>query len=82
MHPLGPELSGLSDDELNKKYSELQKRYTQCWRSGPQSVIPQIQMLLSDYQAEISRRNQKVMDEMMKKAEQRGKGFGGVIDIS
>jgi hypothetical protein len=39
-------------------------------------------MLLSDYQAEISRRNQKVMDEMMKKAEQRGKGFGGVIDIS
>lgn len=82
MHPLGPELSGLSDDELHKKFSELQKRYTQCWRSGPTSVLPQLQMLMDDYQAEIQRRNAKMMEDMMRKAEQNGKGFKGIIDIS
>lgn len=82
MHPLGPELSNLTDDELNKKFGELQKRFTQCWRFGPQSVLPQLQMLMDDYQSEINRRNQKIMDEMTRKAEAKGKNFGGIIDIS
>lgn len=82
MHPLGPDLSGLSDDELNKKFGELQKRYTQCWRFGPGDLLPQLQMLMDDYQAEIQRRNAKIMEEITRKAEAKGKGFGGVIDIS
>lgn len=82
MHPLGTDLSQFNDDELNKKYSELQKRFTQCYRFGPVDLIPQIQMLLDDYNYEIQRRNQKLMDEMQKRAEQNGKGFKGIIDIS
>ena len=32
MHPLSPNLTTLSDAELQKKYSELQKRLGQAWR--------------------------------------------------
>jgi hypothetical protein len=82
MHPFSPDFSTMNDDEVNKKFGELQKRYMQCWRSGPVDLLPQLQMLMDDYQAEIQRRNAKIMDDMNKRAEAKGKGFGGVIDIS
>jgi len=78
MHPLGPNLTGLSDADLQKKYSELQKRMGQAWRFGPQSVIPQLQMIMEDYQAEISLRMQKQMAELDKNS----KNPKGIIDIS
>lgn len=78
MHPLGPDLTGLSDDELHTKYSELQKRFGQAYRFGPQSIIPQLQMLMQDYQSEISLRNQKQLEELNKNS----KGPKGIIDIS
>jgi hypothetical protein len=78
MHPLGPDLTGLSDDELHNKYSELQKRFGQAYRFGPQSIIPQLQMLMQDYQMEIKLRNQKHMEELNKNS----KGPKGIIDIS
>jgi hypothetical protein len=78
MHPLGPDLTGLSDDELHTKYSELQKRFGQAYRFGPQSIIPQLQMLMQDYQMEISLRNQKQLEELNKNS----KGPKGIIDIS
>lgn len=82
MHPFSPDFSAMNDDELNKKFGELQKRYMQCWKFGPTDLLPQLQMLMDDYQSEIQRRNQKIMDDMNKRAEAKGKGFGGVIDIS
>jgi hypothetical protein len=78
MHPLGPDLTGLTDDELHKKYGELQKRYGQAYRFGPQGLIPQLQMLMQDYQAEISLRNQKHLEDLNKSS----KGPKGIIDIS
>ena len=78
MHPLGPDLTGLSDDELHTKYSELQKRFGQAYRFGPQGIIPQLQMLMQDYQMEISLRNQKQLEELNKNS----KGPKGIIDIS
>jgi hypothetical protein len=78
MHPLGPNLDGLSDAELKKKYSDLQKRLGQAWRFGPQSVIPQLQMIMEDYQAEINVRIQKQMAELDKNS----KNTKGIIDIS
>ena len=79
MHPLAPDLTGLTDDELHKKYGELQKRFGQAYRFGSQSIIPQLQMLMQDYQSEISMRNQKQMEELSKNT---GKGPKGIIDIS
>jgi hypothetical protein len=81
MHPLSPDLSGLSDDELHKKFGDLQKRFMQAYRIGPASIIPQLQMVMEDYQAEISRRNQKYMEDLQKKTDKDGKGFKGIIDI-
>jgi len=82
MHPLAPSLHELSMDELTTKYSELQKRMNQAYRFGPQSIIPQIQMMMEHYQTELSERNRKQLEDMNKKAEDTGKGYKGIIDIS
>lgn len=81
MHPLGSNLSTLTDDEVHQKYADLIKRFNQAYRFGPQSVIPQIQMIMEDYQNEIQRRNSLQMAELTKKMAAEGKGFGGIIDI-
>ena len=78
MHPLGSNLSELSDDELQKKYGDLQKRWAQAYKFGPVSIIPQLQMLIEDYQYEIQTRGRKQMEEMLKNQ----KGPKGYIDIS
>lgn len=82
MHPLAPDLHGLSMEELMQKHSDLIKRLNQAYRSGPHGIIPQIQMMLEHYQSEISERSRKQMDEMNRKAEESGKGYKGIIDIS
>jgi hypothetical protein len=68
-------------EELTTKYSELSKRYNQAWRFGPQSIMPQIQMMMDHYQAEINARTQKQMEDMERRASD-GKGYKGIIDIS
>ena len=77
MHPLAPDLSGLSLDELNKKYNELTQRYIMASRSGSSSVLSQMVMLLDDYRSEISRRHQKILDDTSNK----NPNFKNIIDI-
>ena len=81
MHPLGNDLSKLSEDELNKKFGELSKRFNQAYRFGPQQIIPQLQMLMQDYQEEMRRRQAKAMQEMMEKMDKDKNGNKGIIDI-
>jgi hypothetical protein len=89
MHPLISNLSNLSDDELNNKLSELNKRFVQAYRIGPAQAIPQLQMLIEDYNSELSRRNAKKMQEMEEKLQKAidkkdgkdNKGMKGIIDI-
>jgi hypothetical protein len=84
MHPLINDLSKISDEELNKKFSDLSKRFNQAYRFGPKQVIPQLQMLMQDYQEEIKRRQAKAMQEMMEKMDKDkngGKGLRNIIDI-
>lgn len=78
MHPLGSNLNDLTDDELQTKYGELQKRYMQAYRFGPSGIIPQIAMLMEDYKYEISLRSQRQLEELNKNS----KGPKGMIDIS
>lgn len=82
MHPLAPDLRDLSIEELMTKYNDLSKRFNQAYRSGPHSIIPQIQMMMEHYQAELNERNRRQLEEMNKKANETGKGFKGIIDIS
>ena len=79
MHPLSQDLTQLSDSDLHKKHGELVMRITQAYRIGPYGIIHQLQMLLDDYNVEIKRRNDKAMEELMKKSQEKGRG--GIIDI-
>ena len=77
MHPLVSDLSGLSTEELHKKYNELMQKYNQAYRFGPVSIIPQMQMILENYKYEMDVRNRKIMEEMEEKSDK----FKGIIDI-
>ena len=39
MHPLAPDLSGISDDELHKKRAELHNRMTFAYRMGQGDIM-------------------------------------------
>ena len=77
MHPLVSDLSGLSNEDLHKKYNDLTAKMNQAYRFGPTSVIPQMQMVLENYKYEIDNRNRKTLEEM----EQKGDKFKNIIDI-
>jgi hypothetical protein len=77
MHPLVSDLSGLSNEDLHKKYNELMSKMNQAYRSGPTSIIPQMQMILENYRHEMDNRNRKTLEEMEAKSDK----FKGIIDI-
>lgn len=66
MHPLAPNLEGLTDEELHTKRGELQGRMSFAYRVGNADMVNQLQLLLQDYAMEVERRNQKMMDQAMK----------------
>jgi hypothetical protein len=78
MHPLIPDLSKLTDDELQQKRGELQNRLMMSYRMGNADLVMQVQLLLGDYDIELQTRNQKMMDQMSKAS----KNFGNIINIS
>ena len=78
MHPLSPDLSKLTDDELQQKRGELQNRLMMSYRMGNADLVMQVQLLLGDYDMELQARNQRMMDQMSKAS----KNFGNIINIS
>lgn len=66
MHPLAPDLAGLSDEELHTKRSELQNRLGYAYRIGSPDMVGQLQLLLQDYAMEVERRNQKMLADAQK----------------
>jgi hypothetical protein len=77
MHPLVPDLSNVSTEELHKKYNELTKKLNQAYRFGPAGAIPQMQMIIENYRYEMDVRNRKTLEEMEAKNDK----FKGIIDI-
>ena len=77
MHPLLTDLSGLTDDELHKKRAELSNRLMFAYRMGHGDMIGQIQLVMGDYDMEVQRRNQKMLDDL----EKNSKTFKDKIDI-
>jgi hypothetical protein len=77
MHPLVTDLSGLSNEDLHKKYNDLMSKMNQAYRSGPTSIIPQMQMILENYRYEMDNRNRKALEDMEAKSDK----FKGIIDI-
>jgi hypothetical protein len=77
MHPLAPNLSELTMEELTGKYNELVKKTLQAQRMGSGALINQLAMLLEDYKSEISQRQQQILADANKNA-----SFKNIIDIS
>ena len=75
MHPLTPDLSKLSLEELNKKYGDLLGRITQAYRWGNPDMVNQLQMIMEDYRMELDNRNRKQLEEM----EKNSKNFKNII---
>jgi len=76
-HPLTPDLSKVNIEELNKKYGDLLKRITYAYRIGQSQMVGQLQLLMQDYQDEISSRNRQALADM----EKNSKNFKNIIDI-
>lgn len=76
-HPLTPDLSKLTIDELTNKISDLQSRITYAYRMGNTGMLGQLQLLMQDYQEEMSNRNRKQLEEL----EKNSKNFKNIIDI-
>jgi hypothetical protein len=76
MHPLAPDLSGLSNDELLKKYNDLCQKLSIAYRTGSGSVVGQISMLLENYKEELRIRQEKMLADANKNP-----NFKNIIDI-
>lgn len=77
MHPLTPDLTQLKDDELQRKCAELSNKLNMAYRFGQAELVGQIQMILDDYNNEMMRRQQKMLEEVMS----RDNKFKDIIDI-
>ena len=66
MHPLAPDLTKLTDEELHTKHAELTNRMMFAYRMGQTQLISQMQLLLDDYATEVAKRNQKMLDSTSK----------------
>lgn len=80
-HPLAPDLSELKDDELYNKITELTQKMNQAWRMGGTAVYQQMQLLMTSYQDELNRRNQKKAEEMQELMAKKNPNFNKIIDI-
>jgi SAM-dependent MidA family methyltransferase len=77
MHPLSPDLSQMSDADLQKKHGELMTKLNTAYRMNSGQLVQQLQMILEDFTQEISRRQQKQLDDILKKNDK----FDNIIDI-
>jgi hypothetical protein len=75
MHPLAPDLSKLTDEELHSKHAELVNRMTFAYRMGQGQLVEQMQLLMADYANEVAVRNQRLLDNS-------GKNFADKINIT
>ena len=66
MHPLTNDLSTLSDEELHSKRSDLNTRLGFAYRMGHSAMVNQLQLVLGDYDMEVGRRNQKMLEQAQK----------------
>ena len=64
MHPLLDELSGLSNEEVQKKHSEIMQKLNQAYGMGNRMLINQLNMVMESYQEELNKRNKKMFDDL------------------
>lgn len=78
MHPLAPDLSKMTDEELHTKRSDLQNKLNFAYRMGHSDLVGQLHLLVDDYNLEIEKRNQKMLEQINKSS----KSFQEKINIT
>ena len=79
MHPLGPDLTALTDTELQSKVMELAKKLSASYRMGNAGLIHQVQMLYNECLEEQNTRERKKMEELLKS---NNRDFDDIIDVN
>ena len=82
-HPLAGNLRELDDGKLDDRIKDLAKKINFAYRSSP-SVVPQMQMMMEDLQAERSRRDKEKMEKIMQQAKEENgdkSSWDDIIDI-
>lgn len=77
-HPLTGNLQDLSDNDLQKKITELGKRLVFAHQTGNAQMIGQLEMLMEDFREESIRRDRERMAKMQ---ENNGKDWDDLIDV-
>lgn len=67
MHPLSPDMSDLSDEQLLTKVNDLYTRRRQAMGMNNPAILAQLGMLLDDYQAEYNRRQAELAEKFAAK---------------
>ena len=83
MHPLAGNLRELEDSKLDDRIKDLSKKINFAYRSSP-SVVPQMQMMMEDLQAERGRREKEKMEKVMQQAKEANgdtSNWDDIIDI-
>ena len=82
-HPLAGNLRELDDGKLDDRIKDLAKKINFAYRSSP-SVVPQMQMMMEDLQAERGRRDKEKMEKIMQQAKEENgdkSSWDDIIDI-
>lgn len=82
-HPLAGNLRDLEDNVLDDRIKDLAKKINFAYRSSP-SVVPQMQMMMQDLQAERGRRDKEKMEKVMQQAKDENgdtSSWDDIIDI-
>lgn len=79
MHPHVGDLSEYSDNELEEKYFQLQKRYWQTTNPGLQT---QITLLIENYKLELEARRAKQKLQQQQDSQDPNKGLDNLINVS
>jgi len=79
MHPGTGDLSTYSDNELEERYFQLQKRY---WQTANAGVQMQITMLIEEYKLELQSRRAKQKLNQQQDQENGNKGLDNLINVS
>jgi hypothetical protein len=82
MHPLAPDLTKLTDEELHTKRGELQGRMSFAYQTGNADMVNQLQLLLQDYAMEVEQRNSKMMEQAQKSGRLGTAGDDSAKDIT
>tara|TARA_B100000902_G_C27294859_1_gene909314 strand:- start:2026 stop:2277 length:252 start_codon:yes stop_codon:yes gene_type:complete len=80
-NPLAKDPTNLSDDQIQEKITELQKKYLTASRFPNQDLIRQLQNTLTMYVEEQSKRNRNKLLQQQNKDKESNKDLGDLINV-